>query len=681
MDSNLEKLRKDAEKMLKNNLNLKNDIPILEFNKIIHDLKVYQIELELQNEELRNTQKLLEDSRNSYAQLYNEAPAGYVTLSDNSMVLQANQTFANMVNRDLRQIVNLSFTEFIDDEYTTIFMSRFNAIFKHPQGKSIELKLTRQKGKSFFVRITGNIIANKLNNNEINPSKLFLIITDITEQKNIENELKNKEKQYKELAIELESIIDHIPGLVFYKDIKNNFIRVNKYFAEAHNKPKTELENVNLAELYPASIAEKYYQDDLSVINTGVAKLNFEEEWETANGLKWVNTSKIPFKNENGDIIGVIGISLDITDRKQAYEKISKLSQAIEQSPVSVVITNVEGNIEYVNPKFESVTGYSYEEVLGNNPRVLKSGDKSIEFYKELWDCITNGKVWRGEFRNKKKNGDFYWESSSISSIKTNEGIITHFIAVKEDITDRKLIEAEIQLKNAELLTINAEKDKFFSIIAHDLRSPFNSFLGLTQIMANEINTLTMSELQRIAVNMEKSANNLYNLLENLLQWSQVHQGLMQFKPKELSLNNLINNCIENYFDIAKNKNISLASKYSKNTDIIVFADENMLKLVLRNLISNAIKFTNTNGEIQIIAEQINNQTIISIKDNGIGINKETLNKLFKVEESFSSNGTHNEKGTGLGLLLCKEFIVKHGGKIWLESEEGKGSCFYISIP
>jgi hypothetical protein len=679
MDEKLNKLREEAEKILNQSISQKDDIPLSEFNRIIHDLKVYQIELEVQNEELRNTQKLLEDSRNQYAQLYNDAPAGYVTLDENSIVLQANQTFANMINKDMRQIINFSFSEFIEYEDSNIFNSRFNAFFKKPEGKNMELKLYKKNGKSFYTRISGKLIyKHSIQNLELKQAKLFLIITDITVQKLAELELKNKELQNRKLSDELESILDHIPGLVFYKDNKNNFIRVNKYYADAHNKNKNELVNTNLADLYPAPVAEKYYQDDLSVINSGIAKLNIEEEWDTTEGLKWVSTSKIPFKNANEEIIGIIGISMDITNRRKADEKIRKLSQAVEQSPVSVVITNLDGNIEYVNPKFVSITGYTFEEVLGNNPRVLKSGEQSEDFYKELWVNITNGKVWKGEFRNKKKNGDFYWESASISPIKTDEGIVTHFIAVKEDITDRKLAEEEIKLKNEELQLLNATKDKFFSIIAHDLKSPFNSIIGFSEALVEQVKNADHSGIEKYAGIINQSSYRAMNLLTNLMEWAKSQTGRMEFNPESFKINDIISETIILFEEIAGQKLITIKAELPDN--YTVSADKAMVSTILRNLISNAVKFTKQGGELCISTTLSKQKVIISVKDNGVGIPSENIEKLFRIDESYSTYGTNKEIGTGLGLILCKEFIDKHAEKIWVESELTIGTCFYFTL-
>jgi PAS domain S-box-containing protein len=268
------------------------------------------------------------------------------------------------------------------------------------------------------------------------------------------------------------------------------------------------------------------------------------------------------------------------------------------------------------------------------------------------------------------------WYSDEESFASTMASIIAQTLANNK----RKLAEMEMKRKNEELLTLNAEKDKFFSIIAHDLRSPFNSFLGFTGILVEELPDLSMDELKKIAVNMRASATNLYRLLENLLEWSVLQRGITTFNKESFLLNKMITDCIALVLDAARKKDIEICFDIPGN--IMVVGDVHMLGTVIRNLVSNAVKFTPRGGKVTLAVKSIpGDQVEISVKDSGIGMSREIVEKLFRHDVQTTREGTEREPSTGLGLIICKGFIEKHGGNLWVESEEGKGSRFYFTLP
>lgn len=242
------------------------------------------------------------------------------------------------------------------------------------------------------------------------------------------------------------------------------------------------------------------------------------------------------------------------------------------------------------------------------------------------------------------------------------------------------VVAENLEKTNMKLTSINATKDKFFSIIAHDLRSPFNNFLGFTQIMAEELPGLTMDKIQMIAVSMRNSAANLFSLLENLLQWARIQQGLFSYKLKRIELLPIVDESIKIMMESAKNKEIEIT--YDIPNDLVVYADSDVLQMVIRNLLSNAVKFTKKGGKISLSAKtKYNNYVEISIKDTGIGMSNELVDNLFRIDVPTNRAGTEGEPSTGLGLILCKDFIENQGGKFWVESKEGLGSVFYFSLP
>lgn len=237
----------------------------------------------------------------------------------------------------------------------------------------------------------------------------------------------------------------------------------------------------------------------------------------------------------------------------------------------------------------------------------------------------------------------------------------------------------QIVLQNKALREMNVEKDKFFSIIAHDLKNPFNSIIGFSQILEEQLKNKDYEEAQKHVGIIKRSSQLALDLLMNLMEWSRSQTGRMKFNPIYFDLEDLIQKASLLYQETSENKSIDLVYHLNNTEDI--FADKDMISTVLRNLISNAIKFTKVGGEIVISTESIANGIKVSVKDNGVGIPPNKIEELFVVGESHSTSGTNNEKGTGLGLILCKEFIDKNGGEIGVESQFGLGSTFYFTLP
>ena len=229
-----------------------------------------------------------------------------------------------------------------------------------------------------------------------------------------------------------------------------------------------------------------------------------------------------------------------------------------------------------------------------------------------------------------------------------------------------------------ELREVNATKDKFFSIIAHDLKNPFNALLGASRELNDNINELDKEEVKEISFIIVRNAQNAYSLLGNLLEWSRSQLGGIEFDPQRLGLKEIVAESIKNVEGEAGTKKIKL---FNKVEDISVYADKNLLKTILRNLLSNAVKYTHNGGIVGVSARQIGRYTEVLVTDTGVGMSPEAIEKIFRIDTKYSTLGTENETGTGLGLILCKEFVEKHGGKIWVESEIGKGATFMFTLP
>ncbi len=291
------------------------------------------------------------------------------------------------------------------------------------------------------------------------------------------------------------------------------------------------------------------------------------------------------------------------------------------------------------------------------------------------------------EFNDKKWTLQFTGNNVNLTGLHSNvlyvliAGIFISFLLyVLSIVLNNRLLQArQIQILNKRLEKINTDKNLFISILGHDLRSPFNALLGISELLKENIQEYHIDEIKNMVGNINKTAQRTYNLLEDILMWARTQQGKIPFNPQILSFSDICKNVVDVLKPNAKAKNITI--NYSASDEINIFADIDMLKTVFRNLLSNAIKFTNTGGTIRITAVQTDSNVTISVSDDGIGIKPDALTKLFDISQVLTTKGTAEETGTGLGLLLCKEFVEKHGGKIWVESEIGEGSDFKFTLP
>lgn len=424
-------------------------------------------------------------------------------------------------------------------------------------------------------------------------------------------------------------------------------------------------------------------------------------------GIKTTLWEFVCLTDSNGNPTEMQCMGVDITARRLAEEKVRKLSRAVDQIPLTVVITNLEGNIEYANPYTYQTTGYTQEELLGKNPKVLKSGETLIGEYKYLWENISTGKEWKGVFHNKRKDGTLYWEQATIGPILNEEGEITHYIAIKEDITERKRIQDELKdlnlhleekiktrtvdLENANisLITANNEAQKankakidFLSKMSHELRTPMNSILGFGQLLEmSELTTVQEKGVQHIL----ESGKHLLNLINEVLDISRIESGRISIEVEPIEVHDIINEVKDSLLFSANQKGIMINSELNYTVPTYIKADRQRLKQVLINLVNNAIKYNHEGGEVRItidlkpISEEGYTPIRISVTDNGWGIEEKDLERIFIPFERIGAEKSKVE-GTGLGLAVVKQLVEIMGGKIGVKSEHGRGSTFWIEL-
>lgn len=379
-------------------------------------------------------------------------------------------------------------------------------------------------------------------------------------------------------------------------------------------------------------------------------------------------------------ILEIIANQLSIyIEQKEAELTAQKLSKAIIQNPATIVITDLKGNIEYVNPKFTQQTGYTLEEVTGRNPRILKSGYHGADFYKTLWDTILSGKDWYGELLDCKKNGDFYWESAIISPLVNDDGQVTHFIAVKEDITERKkmvedLIQAKAQAESSDKL-----KSDFMNTISHEFRTPLNGITGFASLIMQPDST--QEEKMEYYQMMQSSTTRLLDTISDGMDASLITSGSLKPKITSINIKNLLEEIHDMYLPACLEKNIQfnlLKKNFSDN--FRMNTDRELLMKVLRQLLDNSVKFTQT-GSIDIECEVDQKFIRFQVKDTGVGMDKGILERLFKPFHQEETGSARSFEGSGLGLTIAKGIVNKLEGDIWVTTKKGEGSVFTFTLP
>lgn len=444
---------------------------------------------------------------------------------------------------------------------------------------------------------------------------------DISKQKEVEKELRIKSTQMAEINNILEerqeqieqqsevlaersgqlekerntlrTFIDSMPDRIYIKNAKGRFILGNKELIAVMKAGSLEnLIDKTDYDFYPDEMARVFFQDDMDVIKSGKPIINKEEKGWSLDGKEIiVSTTKVPIKNNNSEIIGLVGLGRDITKQKENEKKLIDQSETLHEINV-----------------------------------LLEERQEEIQQQKE----------------------ELHAQAENLQEI------------------------------NQELEKVNRTKNKFFSIIAHDLKNPFHAISGFATLLTSSYNQMEKKRILEIIGMIKTSSENAFTLLENLLQWARSQTDRIKYNPVVTNLNELFEQSIYLIKASLESKNIEIQTNIGL---CYAFVDQQMINTVIRNLLSNAVKFSKPNGVIKVSCKSVGNEIEIAIEDNGIGIPPENVDRLFKIDQYYSTPGTEGESGTGLGLIICKEFIDKNKGKIKVESQEGKGTTFFVYLP
>jgi len=616
----------------------------------------------------KKTVQALKESEDKFRNLANSSPAVIGIFQDDYWVY-VNPSAERMSGFSLEELYEKKYWEIVAPEYQTLVVKNGQKrLSGDGSTSSYEFKILSKDGFEKWAYLSGSSITYN-----DRPAGIISII-DITEKKKAEKDVLEERKL-------LRTLIDNLPDTIYVKDqycrkvIANPAdLKVIGLGTEEEVIGKTDLE------LFPDEIGLRGHLDDLRVIQRGESVLNRQEAFYNAEGKKrWLLTSKIPIFDNEGNSLGLVGIGRDITEIKKAEEQILKLSMSIEQSPSTIVITDVSGNIEYVNAKFTEITGYSAEEAIGQNSRILKSGHTPDEVYEQMWKAIGSGEVWRGELLNRKKNGEFFWEWITTASIKNEDDEITNYVAIKEDISLRKQMEAELLVAKNKAEESDRLKSAFLANMSHEIRTPLNSIIGFSELLADS--HFEIEEKDEFIGHIISNGNSLLSIISDIMDISKMESGMVSIRTREVPVLKIVTEIGRQFKCRFEEKGIDFRIKYEKELESVhVMADPERLNQIFNNLLSNAVKFTNK-GFVQLGFSKAGNMLQFEVKDSGIGIPKDFHAKIFDRFSQVETSNSRQYGGNGLGLAITKFLIEQMNGQIRLESESEVGTSFYFTLP
>ena len=655
---------------------------------------------------VEKAEREIELQKLKFQQLFENSPIGIALLDNEAKVMVINKSFENLFQYTIVDIQGKSIYE------TIVPLEKLEEVkalmVLSAEGKRTDLETIRKRKDGSLVSVHAFGVPVSIEENQMG---MYIMYLDITDRKQAEETLRESEERFRSIFIN--STIG-----IYRTSPDGRILMANPTLVEM-------LGYENFEELKKRNLKNDYYDpeyqrsDFIRKIEKDGEVKGLESAWKRVdNSILYVRESARVFRDSEGRIQYFEGMVEDITESKKR-----ELEMQI-QSEIGHSVSTTSNLTELMELIHHSLRKVVYAENCFFALYDENTGLFSFPYYVDQFDvapqplalsksCISyvfhSGKsliITPQVFQQLKDQNKIELIGSvapswigvvlQISSRIIGLLVLQHYHEeniYKEEhlsfldsiasqianvIESRRANEA-LKKSEAELRESNATKDKFFSIISHDLKSPFNSIVGFSSILEQQVREKNLEDIEEYAKIIQNSSQRALDLLSNLLEWSRSQTGRMAFNPENTEIVTLITDATEILGDAALHKSITITKKLPQS--VIVFADKEMIGSILRNLISNAIKFTNPGGSIVVSAEQLEQDLKVSVSDNGVGIQTDVLSKLFRLDESYSNKGTQNEMGTGLGLILCKEFIERHGGKIWVESEVGKGSKFSFMIP
>lgn len=598
-----------------------------------------------------------------------------IRINPDMQIIYVSKNFSVNLKEKASTVIGKTFEENqLFGENTKIITDMVAKVFQQQRQKEEEILVKKDKKNVWW-----NILVVPETDPVNQQQSVLIILKNINRYKQIEEKLIESEQCY-EMAIEAADlgIWDYIvgSGMTFYS---------KKWKSILGYYPDEIPDNYSVWEelLHPED-KDRMIRFINNFINSNLRVYEAEFRLKHKNGhYVWIRSRATALRDENGKAVRMLGTHRDITEEKKSEIELKKLHQAIIQSPISVIITDIDGYIEFFNPAFCKITGWNDQEILGKKPSILKSGFHPADYYQKLWKTISSGNEWQGEFKNRKKNGEFYWELASISPIRNDFGTITHYVKIAENISYMKKIEKDLKKAKQDAELANNYKNHFLANMSHEIRTPINTIIGFSELIKNE--NITSNKRNKYSGIIEENSQSLLRLIDDIIDVAKIEANELKIKKEACSLGDLFSELEMTYNNFLKRKqkqNLDLIFQLPEEAHHdVIFTDAYRLKQIFNNLYLNALKHTE-NGHIEIGYTIINdNKLRFFVSDTGSGISASRIKNIFKrFNYSDETHGT-NAPASGLGLSICKDLAILLGGDINVKSVEGEGSVFFLTLP
>jgi len=634
-------------------------------SELVEEISIYHQELEFQNDELRRIQKELEESKIHLTSLFEDAPIGYVVCDENMIVKRANHYFLNLLKCS-NSIQETKFTNLVDPDSQDAFYLYFKYISKSKYNEALEISLKTVE-KKIVVKIESNVFFE-------GADKFFRIaVTDLSDRSKAEETLRESEEKYR-------SLTQSAHDAIVTSNSEGKIISWNSGASKIFGFSEEEVLGRDVSIIMPEkfrTLHSHYLERNESAGILKVSGRTLELTGARSNGKEFPIELSLSEWHASGQRY-YTAIIRDISKRKLAEYQIKLLSRSVDQSPVSIIITDKNANIEYVNSMFTKTTGYNFDEVKGKNPRILNSGNHSSSFFKNLYDTVNSGSDWFGEVLNKSKSGQLFWEDIIISAVFDENGEISHFISIRDNITEKKRMMEELVIAKERAEESDKLKMAFLANMSHEIRTPMNGIMGFLDLLQNPELT-AKNRLNYLSI-ARKSSERLLSTINDIIEISKIEAGQTEINLSEVDLYELMD-----FFHVFFKPEVEqkeLLFKFVNPFRTPAFkiqTDKNKLESIIGNLLKNAIKFTNT-GQIEFGCEVKAGQLLFYVKDSGIGIPEDRQSAVFQRFVQAETKIARPHEGSGLGLSIAKAYAEMLGGNLWLKSIPGNGSTFFFSM-